>query len=250
MLHAGIGLAFAQALLAPVTPGNSATALGPALRTFVRLCRENSRPGYVGAAYESLGLVAQTYHPDLVAEIDRWLPQTAGGLLGFFWHGVGRALYFSPRNFLPCSDIDWTRAPASAPHETGRLNVIAGLAWAVTLVNMRQPTVIERLLRRQGNLLASSPAFANGVASSVVVRASTTPGAGFTSSFCSHRPEAAAGDLTTAWDRLVAGPCHDALVREQPLLARAGRLDTVFEYRSRHDPPSQGYYETPDIPDD
>jgi hypothetical protein len=56
MLHAGIGLAFAQALLAPLTAQNAGASLPQVISKFVVFCRENSRPGYVGAAYESLGL--------------------------------------------------------------------------------------------------------------------------------------------------------------------------------------------------
>jgi hypothetical protein len=92
MLHAGIGRAFAQRLFDVVTPANTATALRPALRELVALCRDNSRPGYVGATYESLGLVTRTFHQELVAAVDRGLQEAAEDLLGYFWHGVGRAI--------------------------------------------------------------------------------------------------------------------------------------------------------------
>src|SRR5207302_2748139 len=57
MLHAGIGLSFAQNLLADVSPRAPAEQVREVVRRFLALCRQNARPGYVGAALESLGLV-------------------------------------------------------------------------------------------------------------------------------------------------------------------------------------------------
>ena len=210
MLHSGIGLAFAQSLLAPVTPHNAAALLPPALRRFVVLCRENSRPENFQAAYESLGLVAQAFHSNLVAIIDRELQQSADDLLGYFWHGVGRAIYFAPRYFLPFADIDWVATPQLAPHEIGRLKITAGLAWAVTLVNMRQPAVMERLLRRDAEVLPRTPAFSTAVASSVVMRYDTTPDAPFIPAFVEHRPDASGPGLVRAWEALIRGPVVSA----------------------------------------
>ncbi|HEX6864315.1 MAG TPA: hypothetical protein VF414_15905, partial [Thermoanaerobaculia bacterium] len=56
MLHAGIGLSFAQHCLRDA--GSREGELLPRVSEILRLCRDSSRPGYLGAAYESLGLVA------------------------------------------------------------------------------------------------------------------------------------------------------------------------------------------------
>ena len=75
---------------------------------------------------------------------------------------VGRAIYFSARYFLPWTRIPWASIAGEAPHEIGRQNIISGLAWAITLVNMRHPAVMERLItEHQGEL--DKDAFANGV---------------------------------------------------------------------------------------
>jgi hypothetical protein len=237
MLHAGIGLAFAEALLQPVTPESADASLREVVPKFAELCGENSRPGYVGAAYESLGLVTRTFHPDLVASVDRELQRSAEHLVGSFWHGVGRAIYFSARSFVPCAEIDWAGAPAAAPHEIGRLNITAGLAWAVTLVNMRQPIVMDRMLGRHGDVLASTPAFANGVESSIVMRCETTPDADFIGGFCSYVPRPVTGSDALIWSQLIAGPCRQAIFSDRPALERAGRLDSVFRYRPPNDWP-------------
>ena len=62
MLHAGIGLSFAQTCLNGVRTNTPDPELRRIVARILQLCRENSRPGYVGAAYESLGLVTRTFH--------------------------------------------------------------------------------------------------------------------------------------------------------------------------------------------
>src|SRR6185436_11551452 len=141
MLHAGIGLSFAQHCL----EGASAREedLLPRVSETLHLCRDSSRPGYLGAAYESLGLVARTFHAGLVAPIDRILRQIAPEVLGFYWHGVGRAIFFAAINFLPGSDgFVFAMARQEATDEEARRSAVAGAAWAYTLVAQRDPRIL------------------------------------------------------------------------------------------------------------
>jgi hypothetical protein len=230
MLHAGIGLAFAQKLLDSMTPATPTGALATAIENFIRLSRENSRPGYIGAAYESLGLVTRTFHQDLVARVGQEVAQSHEDLLGYFWHGVGRAIYFAPRNFLPCTEINWASAADAAPDDLGRLNIVAGLAWAVTLVNMRQPAIMEWLLSHHGDVVLRPSAFANGVTSAVLVRYDTTPEAPFLESFVNYQPASAARETARLWEREVSGPAVNALQNWHGPLKRAGRLGEVFRF--------------------
>src|SRR5262249_25642863 len=136
----------------------------------VRLDRENSLPGCVGAAYESLGLVTRSMHPTMVAAVDRAVREVAPEVRGYFWHGVGRALYFWLFNFLPCSDWQiFQMAARAAPDESARLNACAGAAWTFVLVNQRQPRILADLVvKPHGRELARDGGFTNGVASAVV----------------------------------------------------------------------------------
>src|SRR5207247_3295386 len=117
-------------------------------------------------------LVARNLYPHLVSPIDRLLLQTDERLDGLFWHGVGRALYFAPTNFLPCGTsllraIQMTqREPA---HSLGRLNALAGLVWAATLVNIRHPEIMENFINTHGDQFSMWEPFYNGVTSSIVV---------------------------------------------------------------------------------
>lgn len=229
MLHAGVGLGIAEHLLDPVGPWSSAERLREAVRESVALARENSMPGYAGATLESLGLVTGLFHPPQVPRVDAALAGETPDVRDYFWHGVGRSIYFGPTSFLPCSTWENFRAAASlAPDERARRNAIAGLVWALCLVNQRQPEVLDELVvAPHGRELAGDPAFANGIASSVVMRAETTPGADFVAAFCAHRPRRSPPEL---WRRLVAEPCRRALEVYRPALARAGRLGDVFRF--------------------
>jgi hypothetical protein len=238
MLHAGIGLSFAQHLLDGVTPQSPAEQVRDVVRRFLALCRQNSRPGYVGAALESLGLVARDFHPQaLVPVIDRELAALDEEALAYFWHGVGRAIYFSPTYFLPVGRSPWRAvemARGEAPHELGRLNAIAGLAWAVTMVNLLKPQVLEAVVRQHADEFARGGAFTFGVASSVAMRTDTTPGQDFIAAFGQYEPSDPG--VAEAWDSLVRRPCAAALERVYPALKERGRLGELFRYPPREGP--------------
>lgn len=234
MLHAGIGLAFAQELLAEVPPQASDGEMEGVVGRIVHLCRASSRSGYAGAAYESLGLVTRTFHPQRVAAVARALRAVAPELVGTFWHGVGRALYFLPVNFAPLGEVSWRpfeMGRREAPDAEALDNILAGLGWAFTLVSMRQPEILaRRLLARHGRELACTDAFASGVVSSILMRFDTTPEAPLIESFLGYRPPAgSAGE--GYWEQLVRRPARAALERTYPTLRREGRLGEIFRYQ-------------------
>lgn len=233
MLHAGIGLGFAQRLLTALPREPGAADLRRAVERITTLSRENSRPGYEGAALESLGLVTRSFHAPLVPGVDAVLRESDPEARDYFWHGVGRALYFLPINFVPCGRVTWRpfeMGDHAAPDEAAHRNVLAGLGWAFALVNMRQPEIVSRLLlARHGGALAEGDGFANGVASAVMMRRDTTPGGTLLETFLAHRPHA---DGASWWESLVRRPAETALERLYPGLERRGVLGEIFRYRS------------------
>src|SRR5262249_40444879 len=104
MLHAGIGMSFAKAILTKLAPTSPAAGVRAGVARFVRLCRDSSREGYAGAALESLGLATRTLYPNLLLAIDREIPEVDSELRGYYWHGAGRAMYFEPLNMLPSAN--------------------------------------------------------------------------------------------------------------------------------------------------
>lgn len=234
MLHAGIGMAFAKRTLQHVKPDSPASEIRKAVQDFVNLCRSNSRQGYAGAAIESLGLASRFLHgPKMVRRVDEQLSEIAPDLLGYLWHGVGRAVYFSPPNFIPGWNTPWRAVEmchTESSHELGRHNMIAGFSWAVTLVNMRYPVIMETVLKYHGRAFAQNDAFANGVMSSIIMRYDITPEDPYIVPFYQYRPANAA--LLALWESQVKEPCETALKNLYPILKQQDCLEEVFRYQN------------------
>ncbi|HEX8292492.1 MAG TPA: hypothetical protein VF570_12095 [Pyrinomonadaceae bacterium] len=237
-LHAGMGLSLAGRVLGSLAQGGREPGreLQAALGQFVALCRDNSAEGYVGAAYEALGLVTRNLYPHLVTEIDRQLGGAGDHLAEFFWHGVGRAIYFAPTNYVPVGGGARRALEMSQrepPHELGRLNAQAGVAWALLLVNLRHPEVIKSALRQCGEGALRGDAFANGVSSAAVVWRDSTADDPHLGELCRYRPGPDAPPGAAArWRELVELPCRRALDTFYEPLRRRGLLGEVFRYRS------------------
>jgi hypothetical protein len=232
MLHAGIGLAFADRLLGTVTRYSPEYELRGVIDQFVRLCRDNSRDGYLGPAIESLGLVTRDFYPDMVSIVSAQLEAVAPELSGYFWHGVGRALYFSRAYFLPVIRTAWGSVEREAPHRFGQMNAMAGLAWAATLVNMRQPKIMEGVLQSYIEQSSLADAFTDGVSSSIIMREDTTPGEDFVKNFYEHQPSDRNRKLQMTWNKRITGPARTALRAYYPVLRQRGLLGEIFQYQS------------------
>jgi hypothetical protein len=246
-LHAGAGLLFAERFLAGAGSRNRPAALRRALPLFITLCRANAREGYAGAMTEALGLVARNLYPRLVPAIDGqlsdWCPEGAE----YFWHGVGRGLYFTPTSAVPWGCWAWqglAKARSEPPHELGQLNAVAGLAWALTLVNVRHPGVLELFLRRYGHRLVDASAFANGVGSAALVWHRWAPATAYLDALCRHARGTPDGRFAARWRALVEGPCLTALAGRDPAGSSVGGTGPLFRYR----PPVQWEASMPERP--
>jgi hypothetical protein len=231
MLHAGIGLAFADRIVGSLHLQSSANEIRAGLQRFHALCERNSMPGYRGAALESLGLVTREFYPDLVHRLAPRLEEIDPELPAYFWHGVGRALYFSRAYFLPVLSSGWEALERESRPGPERENATAGLAWAATLVNMRQPPIMEGILRSFVPRFSLGEAVANGVGSAVAMREDTTPGEKFVGDFCGHRPRARESTLPELWQQCVASPCSRALNADYPALKRENSLERLFRFQ-------------------
>ena len=233
MLHAGIGIGFVKHYVERLPGGASDEDVRTMVRTVVKLCRDNSRPGYYGAAIESLGLAARFLKdPAFCKQVHRALQVEATDSIGYFWRGVGRCLYFHPVNFLPGTSrpiraID--KGLEEAPTPELRQGMLAGTAWALTVVNMATPEVMEWALSRFDDFDCSNPGFRNGVISSVVMRYDTTPDFDGIRRFRDHVP--ADPKVAERWKSLIAGSIDTAIKVVHPVLSKHKRLDEVFQYQ-------------------
>lgn len=236
MLHAGIGMSFAKHSLEKVKRNSAVSEVRKSVEEFVTLCRESSRTGYLGAAIESLGLVTRFLHgADTLRIVDQQLSEIDGNLVGYLWHGAGRALYFHPSNFIPGFSSPWrafSMCRGEAPHDLARRNLLAGLAWAITLVNMKYPEIMETVLKNYGEEFSKEDTFSNGVTSSIIMRYDITPDDPFIQPFCRYQPASSDPDLVKTWNRVIKEPCEKALQLWYPALKSQDRLEEVFHYRA------------------
>jgi len=232
LLHTGLGMGLAEALLRPLRSRSPDSRFEEALRRFLDLCRVNSWPGYGRVAVEALGLMTRMLRPALTAPVERGLARIAPDLAAVFWHGAGRAFYFLPYVFLPLPGGGVRRALARCrrePPAEHRLDALSGLAFASAMVNLRHPGVVELLLDALGDDPEEGAAFTHGVAAALVCRRHTTPDDPAVAAFLAHR----AGERCERWERWerrVRVPCTGCLERLYPRLLEEGRLDDLTRY--------------------
>jgi hypothetical protein len=229
MMHAGMGLAFASQLLNGITPYSSLSRIKDVLREYATLVKSNSRKGYEGPVYESLGLVTRFWHAPMVQVLDRYLPEVEPEMVSYFWHGVGRALYFFPTYFVPGLLSAWIPVTQEPPNELAKNNMVAGLAWATTLVDMRQPRIMESVLTSYDDIISETPAFTNGVMSALIMANDVTPGDDYIRRFLEYKPTDS--QVAQRWARLIGAPGRDAIQHVYPLLKQQRRLGEVFRYQ-------------------
>jgi hypothetical protein len=226
-LNAGLGLTVAEWVLE--------TANRPldkhALDTFVGLYRNNCSPGYEGVGFEALGLVARSLHPHLISPINALLAIHYPDLIDYFWHGVGRALYFSPTQFLPLCSSPWQGFDMSLqepPDESGRCNAVAGYIWALTLVNIRNPEIVAEFLDRKAVHLPEPQAFVNGLCSALIIWSDAQPSQRQVEDFIDYQAGAAESTLSRLWTNYVRRPWERTL-RERCWDKR--QLGSLFRYQ-------------------
>jgi len=188
MMHAGIGITFAKHVITKLTPCSSDAEIQDALKLFLNLVDDNSLECYKGAALESLGLVTRTWYGQMVGLIYRNLGELDQAASEFFWHGAGRSMYFSPMYMLP-GFSPWHAAQQEPPDDVARRNARAGVAWAFTVVNVRQPAIAANFLSTRADEIAGNDAYTNGVLSTLIMAGEMVPNHSFVSDFGTYCPD-------------------------------------------------------------
>jgi hypothetical protein len=234
MMHAGIGIEFAKHVVANLTPWSTDTEFRDALTLFLKLVRANSIPGYEGAALESLGLVTRTWHGQLVNQISSHLQGIDRDAFEFFWHGAGRAMYFSPMYMMPGLS-PWDAADQEPPDETARRNARAGVAWAFTIVNVRQPEIAANFLRHKKDRISGNDAYTDGVYSTLIMAGDMVPGHQYVAEFGRYRPDASDPAKVEAWNNYIGSDAGVQIDQYRRTLKAHKKLGEVFRY---HDLPA------------
>lgn len=220
-LHTGMGLALAETVM--MRRQNSATTS----ETFVQLCRNNACPQFLGATIEALGLVVRNLYPELMQSLSQHLWHSNQELFEYFWHGVGRGIYFAPINFLPYWYTPWQgyeMCLQEPPNDLGRRNAVSGFAWAATLVNIRHPAIVVSFLERHGERLAVDDAFANGIFSALVIWLNCAPNDTSVANLLRYQPDCPGAGLRELWETQMRSTGEAALHFRQNILNGTGEL--------------------------
>jgi hypothetical protein len=146
-IHAGAGLHRAEQALEYIVAGGRESEV---LAEFADACRREAWEGFGGIMEEALGLAARTLYPHLVDRLDVCLRATNAVFWQRFWHGVGRGIYFAPTNIPAFRAVPWSGVGMclkEPPHETGKQNALSGFCFALTLVNLKSPEVLQAFLK-------------------------------------------------------------------------------------------------------
>lgn len=235
LLHAGLGMALTKLLLRPLLPGSPAAAFDRALDRFAALVEANARPEYAPVACESLGVIVRLFLPRLHGGVEARLRARDGRLAAYYWHGAGRAIYFLPGLFYPFPGAArrgleiCRREPRESRH---RLDALAGYGFASTMVNLRDPELVARLLPHLEP--GEAAALASGVAGALLTRHHTCPDdpavRAFLRPIAEPRPRATDGRPTELWESAVRAPCVAVLERAYPLLRARGELAALARH--------------------
>lgn len=219
-MHTGAGLVWADSALRCARQ----QGLQRMVTGFWEHCFREALDGYHEAAFEALGLVAVTLYPHLISEIATSLEAAGEPQNALFWHGVGRGLYFLPLALLPSRaahhrvDSLANQFPGS---EEARANVFAGLAWAIILVNLRDPDVVLRWLQDCAGDIPRHEAIRNGMTSAIIAWLAASPEDPSVERFARFQPAIHSLGL---WDSFAARACRDARCFEGALPAGLFRL--------------------------
>ena len=171
-MHAGIGTALAEGALSRLGDRPSQANLRGALEGFFEHCHAASRPGWHESSIEAMGLTVRTMHPHFLDQVSEAIGEIDETAQRLFWHGVGRSLYFVPMNFLTFGGSHervLRAAVDEAPTLEDRHNTVAGLVWAITLVNIRRPGVLREPASEHAADIRMPAAVSNGIVSALMV---------------------------------------------------------------------------------
>jgi hypothetical protein len=231
MMHAGLGLCLAESVIKQITLTSSEKEVERVLRAYIKLCKDNSRPGYAGAALESLGLVTRTFNYPLLDIVQRVLADTDREAWEYFWRGAGRGLLFSPGHIAQPVFSPWITAELEAPNEYAFNSLKAGLTWATNVVNMRHPAIMEDVIKRHGAAEEKTGSIRHGVAASTTMAIATTPDHPVVKQYLEYKPQSQNPRIHELWEKLVREPAYRAVYRYQPILARNNQLEAVFRFQ-------------------
>lgn len=216
--HAGVGISIAWRRLGELRRddapcASAAHAPRRHLERFVHDAEETALEGSVETVFESLGFASRLLFPAQVPRVAPHLAAVDTRLPACFWHGFGRALYFTPAGFLPRTGSAWRairHADTEPPDREARDRALEGFAWPLLLVNLRTPEILAELLHHHGELAERAP-FRRGLEAALGVWSRTTARPDDLVELARFEPPVRDSRTVEVWTRLVREPCERSL---------------------------------------
>jgi hypothetical protein len=184
----------------------------------------------MGATADSLGLYLRVFRPFLVDRVASIAPEREPSMWPYYWHGVGRGIFFAPEHWLPFTDH---HALTTLEREVGADMLgyaRSGFAWALTMVNLKQPMVLDRLwIRRHADRFAEHPELVRGIVNAVLMHCIHAEDTAWVKRLTEHARD------DPRWQSLVAIPVARALEQAFPVIRDHGTLVESLIYPDLED---------------
>jgi hypothetical protein len=176
---------------------------GVVLKDFEALIEHNPELGTQQAfIVDSVGFLLRLIFPRLLRQIDAILQKSRPDLTHYLWFGAGRAIYFRfPRALYP-REHGWhgvKQLPAEGLRTSSLEGAMAGLGFAVTLVNIGQPGFLEDFFRQHAEELSAGAGFSRGVRESLEMWRSLHGVAGIFEALSEYQPRTLDETASALW---------------------------------------------------
>ena len=176
---------------------------GVVLKDFEALIEHNPELGTQQAfIVDSVGFLLRLIFPRLLRQIDAILQKSRPDLTHYLWFGAGRAIYFRfPRALYP-REHGWLgvkRLPGEALRTSDLEGALAGLGFAVTLVNIDQPEFLEDFFRQHAEELSAGAGFSRGVREALDMWRSLHGVVGIFEALSEHEPRTLDDTASALW---------------------------------------------------
>lgn len=172
MVHTGLGMAISETVLSRHLRHKSPDWI---VENFLSLVDSIAISEYQQVCWEPFGLMLRLYNREIEKAVVELIRKKHPRFCLSCFHGIGRACYFAWEFFPPVCAAQIDILVRDAESESEANNVLAGFAWALTLVNLKNPKLVHFLLDDLSVGAAQRKAISNGIASSLVVGYHSAP---------------------------------------------------------------------------
>jgi predicted unusual protein kinase regulating ubiquinone biosynthesis (AarF/ABC1/UbiB family) len=218
-------------------------SISSVVSSFLEACSLRCPPSCAGVAAEALGFAVRTLRPDSEQDVATALAEQCRVFLPFFWHGVGRAIYFLFPRILEENSARWislTRAIVGIESSLAKNNLLAGFAWPLFLVNIRHPEILAHFLSEHGVGLLHEDGFVHGMSTAIRVWVAWAGNDKHLQRLKSFGQRNCGRDFAFLWQRYIFEPAVEAVEKWKPLAQEPTFYVKLFRYLPEQEDGSAG----------